>query len=76
LTWTIVSGPIIAKTHEPFFLFNPMIGFLLAMHMLLYTTHVADLIQRGAQRLSCHVFKAVDDVIHAKGFHGIEKGAQ
>jgi hypothetical protein len=39
LTWTIVSGPIIAKTHEPFFLFNPMIGFLLAMHML-YTTHV------------------------------------
>jgi hypothetical protein len=41
LTWTIVSGPIIAKTHEPFFLFNPMIGFLLAMHML-YTTHVVN----------------------------------
>jgi hypothetical protein len=39
LTWVIVQFPIIALTKEPVFLFNPMIGFLLAIHML-YVTNV------------------------------------
>mmetsp|Transcript_29608 Transcript_29608/g.49113 ORF Transcript_29608/g.49113 Transcript_29608/m.49113 type:complete len:328 (+) Transcript_29608:231-1214(+) len=39
LTWVIVEFPIIALTKEPVFLFNPMIGFLLAIHMM-YLTNV------------------------------------
>jgi hypothetical protein len=37
LTWVIVDFPVVAISKEPVFLFNPMIGFLLCMHMLYVT---------------------------------------
>jgi hypothetical protein len=37
LVWVIVDFPIVVLCKEPVFLFNPMIGFLLAMHMLYVT---------------------------------------
>jgi hypothetical protein len=37
LVWIIVAFPVVAISKEPVFLFNPMIGFLLCMHMLYVT---------------------------------------
>ncbi|KAG7348198.1 hypothetical protein IV203_016903 [Nitzschia inconspicua] len=37
LVWIILDFPIVALSKEPVFLFNPMIGFLLCMHMLYVT---------------------------------------
>lgn len=37
LVWIILDFPIVAISKEPVFLFNPMIGFLLCMHMLYVT---------------------------------------
>jgi hypothetical protein len=39
LCWVIVDMPIVAISKEPVFLFNPMIGFLMALHMF-YVTNV------------------------------------
>lgn len=39
LCWVIVDMPIVAISKEPVFLFNPLIGFLLSMHMF-YVTNV------------------------------------
>ncbi|KAL3924301.1 MAG: hypothetical protein SGILL_001129 [Bacillariaceae sp.] len=37
LVWVIVDIPIIALSREPVFLFNPLIGFLLSLHMFYVT---------------------------------------
>ncbi|KAL3910460.1 MAG: hypothetical protein SGARI_002114 [Bacillariaceae sp.] len=39
LCWVIVDMPIVAISKEPVFLFNPLIGYLLALHMF-YVTNV------------------------------------
>jgi hypothetical protein len=39
LTWVIIEFPIISVTKEPVFLFNPMIGYLLGVHMV-YVTNI------------------------------------
>ena len=41
----VIEIPTLAMTHEPLFLFNPMVGFVLAMHMIYVTdTHSAYII--------------------------------
>jgi hypothetical protein len=37
LVWIVIDFPVVAISKEPVFLFNPMIGFLLCMHMLYVT---------------------------------------
>jgi hypothetical protein len=72
LTWTIVAFPIIKVTHEPIFLFNPMIGFFLAIHMLYVTNVLSAYIIYGLETVAmlgqtyilCQIRRRVELLIH------------